>query len=348
MHNDLPIGYSPYSSSFNHPGDRRRFCAFANYKNLIFSRYDGNFRYKCVVLSERSDFYYWAYKSETPFILDLIDSYFLESIFSFKSLLRSPAKYLTGAYSGFSFSFPRVLTDICIKASYVICSTPEQSEHILTLNNNVQPILDCYQVDNLSLKTSYSASDPFRIVWEGQPNSLTHLELIMPVLLELRNKYNIVLDIITDTHGFRVLGSYSKYSVCDYLESTGLPYVFHEWSTKNLSHYASNADLAILPVYAKDEVTYNKPENRLLIFWSMGVPTLTSSTPAYKRTMQSAGLFEYCTDLSDWYAKLESFILSKSKREQSGKSGLKYYLSHHTDSHRFAQWDKVFSALGVF
>ena len=144
MQNDLPIGYVPYSLQYDHPGDRRRFCAYAKSKNLSFSSFNPNIDYKLVVLSERSDFYYWAYKSDTPFVLDLIDSYFLESKFSFKSLLRSPAKYLAGTYSGFSLSFPRLLSDICRKASYVICSTPEQSQYIYTLNQKVQPILDCY------------------------------------------------------------------------------------------------------------------------------------------------------------------------------------------------------------
>lgn len=348
MHNDFSIGYSPYSSLFDHPGDRRRFCAFANFKNLHFSRFDHNTNFKLVVISERSDFYYWAYRSETPFILDLIDSYFLENRFSLKSLFRSPAKYFTGTYSGFSFSYPRLLSDVCQKASYVICSTPEQSKHILTLNQNVQPILDCYQVDNFSLKTNYSSSDPFRIVWEGQPNNLKHLKLVLPVLLELRKKYNIVLDIVTKSHGFSVLGSYFKYSVLDYLKSFPLPYIFHDWTTMNLSNCSTRADLAILPIPSHDKFVYNKPENRLLCFWSMGIPTLTSSTPAYKRTMDSAGLYDYCSDLKEWYDKLELFILSKSNRERSGKLGLNYYLSYHTDLHRFGLWNKVFTELGIY
>ena len=54
------IGYVPYSASLTHPGDLRRFVAYARARNLPFevARPDG--RYDVVVLSELSDISVWS------------------------------------------------------------------------------------------------------------------------------------------------------------------------------------------------------------------------------------------------------------------------------------------------
>ena len=62
------------------------------------------------------------------------------------------------------------------------------------------------------------------------------------------------------------------------------------------------ADLAIVPVELHDPYTVGKPENRLRIFWRLGLPVLASDTPSHRRAMNVACLSDQvlCCTADDW------------------------------------------------
>ena len=66
----------------------------------------------------------------------------------------------------------------------------------------------------------------------------------------------------------------------------------HLWDESTCSDIIRNCDLAVIPIDLSDPFAFGKPENKLLLFWGMGMPVVTSAIPAYVRAMQAVGFRE--------------------------------------------------------
>ena len=64
-----------------------------------------------------------------------------------------------------------------------------------------------------------------------------------------------------------------------------------------------------------------KPENKLGLLWRMGMPVVTSATPAYTRAMNEAGQSLTCKDDAEWMSKLENLILDEQAAMQVRAEG---------------------------
>ena len=71
---NLPrIGYVPYNPTLKAPGDRRRFVAYAQARNLPFELARFDERYDIVILSEVADLSIWPNYRQGKVVYDLID-----------------------------------------------------------------------------------------------------------------------------------------------------------------------------------------------------------------------------------------------------------------------------------
>ena len=57
---DLRIGYVPMKNSFDHPGDHRRFCYYADKRNIKFEIADPSEIYDLVFLTQSADLSTWS------------------------------------------------------------------------------------------------------------------------------------------------------------------------------------------------------------------------------------------------------------------------------------------------
>ena len=89
----MKIGYVPYSSSLDMPGDRRRFVFYAETKGLTFEIADPSKKYDVVVLSERADLSVWSRYRHAKIVFDLIDSYLAIPQSDVRGLLRGVSKF---------------------------------------------------------------------------------------------------------------------------------------------------------------------------------------------------------------------------------------------------------------
>ncbi len=71
------IGYAPFSSSLTHPGDRRRFPAYAKARGIPFELARPDENYDLVVLTELADISVWPNYRGGKIIYDCIDLYLL-------------------------------------------------------------------------------------------------------------------------------------------------------------------------------------------------------------------------------------------------------------------------------
>jgi glycosyltransferase involved in cell wall biosynthesis len=343
------VGYVPISNTLNGPGDKRRFVYYANKRNLNFEIADPSKKYDVVVITQNADLSIWSQfdRGGAKIVYDLIDSYLAIPRNDIKGRLRGLAKYLSGQSRHLKLDHWKAIGEMCSRADAVVCSTQEQRADILKFCPNVHIILDDHTGVTRIIKTDFSGSRPFRLVWEGLAQNLGSLKLLGPVLDRLRVQYPIEVHIVTDPSYNRFLGKYGKTNTVHSARQV-LPNVrFHEWKEAECANIICSCDLAVIPLDLEDPFAAGKPENKLLLLWRMAMPVVTSASPAYVRAMHAAGMNYTARDAADWLAMLANLIGDEGAREQAGLMGKAYIDSEFSEANLLAQWDTVFESLGL-
>jgi hypothetical protein len=350
--NKLKVGYSPLSSNLKSAGDRRRvvFWAQARGHEIIT---DLSQKVDVVIASEKSDFNSLAFsKPKVPVIFDLVDAY-LAPLNPIDDLARGVAKRLSGEISGEVRPFSHHIKNFCLRADAVICSSIEQENEIRKYNSNTHVILDSHdEIPFIDAKFSELKSEnKIRVLWEGQPATIRGVRNISSSLKQLTQNNSLHFNFVTDENYFQFLGKYVKRSTFSLLEKD-LFEIFSKvsitpWTLNNLLYSAKLSSMAIIPIDLSVPMQRLKPENRLLIMWRLGLPCLTSSSPAYLRVMSKAGTTGTCFVDEDWKTNFEKLLNDRNFAYDEVKRGQIYLRENHTRSILLNKWDEaIASALG--
>lgn len=342
---DLRFGYVPYSATFDRPGDRRRFVHYAQKRSLQFELADPSKAYDVVVLSERADVSVWQKYRQGKVVYDLIDSYLAIPTFDWKGLLRGTAKFLSRQSRYPQLNYWEALRAMCRRADAVVCTTLEQQNQIREFCPNTHIVLDFHTMVMQTTKSNYAAAKPFRIVWEGLPQTLGSLAAIREPLKELQLRTPIELRVITDPEYFRFLGGFGRTRTQATLDRILPGAILHPWQETTLAQQICDCDLAIIPIDLNDPFVAGKPENKLLLFWRLGMPTLASASPAYTRAMTAANQDLTCRTQAEWVEKLEQLIGDESARRHAGESAYVFAQTKYSEADSLQHWDTVFHSL---
>lgn len=342
---DLRIGYVPYSPTLEKPGDRRRFVHYARRRNIAFELADQAERYDVVVLSECADISVWSRYTKGSLVYDLIDSYLAIPRKDMKGRLRGLAKFVSGQSKYLQLNHWKAIEEMCYRADAVICTTEEQRRDILPFCDNVHIILDAHSMVTRSSKKEYVAGSPFRIVWEGVPQTLESLKILGPVLERLNQKYPLELHLVTDLNYFRHLGRYGSKETIKVARDVFSNVILHPWDERYCADAICSCDLGVIPLMLDDPFIAGKPENKLLLMWRLGMPTVVSASPAYARAMDAAGLEMACTSLAEWQNTLEHYIVNEEARRYAGEAARRYVEENLSDERLLAAWDSVMESL---
>ena len=342
------IGYVPISQNFEQPGDRRRFAFYAKERAISFELADPAKNYDVVVLTQAADLSVWSkyHFGGAKIVYDFIDSYLAIPKTDIRGWIRGSAKYLSGQSRYFYVDHWKAIAAMCNRADAVVCSTQEQQADIYKFCSNVHIILDSQAEEVYKVKNNYICRNPFRLVWEGLPQNLESLKPIAEMLAVSSLQDRIELHIITDPFYKRYLGKYWSVNSRYIMSKLKLNCVFHEWNLDTLSSIACDCDLAIIPINLKDPFARGKPENKLLLFWRMGLPAVVSATPSYVRAMRAAGLDDAIVDDQEWLEKLSSYMQDEILRERAASLGKTHANSYYSSSDFLARWDQMFESLG--
>lgn len=343
---NLKVGYTSFSCDHHHPGDRRRFPHFMQLVGCQLTEATDHADFDLVVVTQAADITKWTNtpRGKTKIVYDLTDSYMHASAsYNSRQFLRGVGKFVTGQVSSLVLDFRDAMAAMCRRADVVICSTPEQQKVLLQYNRRVYPVLDFTSVAARDRKESYSASSPLRIVWEGQGGNAFTLSSIAAPLRALMEKYPIELHLVTDLEYPAMLRHYWRRSTVREVRRLlrGVPTLFHEWSEGMLGRIATACDLAVLPLPSGNPVYWNKPENRLLLLWRMGIPTITSATPAYSRTMLAASQPYDCLTEQDWVEALERLASSELLRRTAGEKGRRWVEGTWSEGQLALLWESA-------
>ena len=343
----LSIGYAPLSQNYKQPGDKRRFVHYARNRNLTFEIADPSNKYDLVVLSQGADLSVWCDYDlgGAKVVYDLIDSYLAIPTNEIKGRLRGLAKYITGKSKYLRLNQRIAIESMCLRSDAVICSTEEQAKDIKPFCNNVHQVLDVHSSVQKRTKNDYKSGKVFNIVWEGMADNVYQFNFLKSVFTELEKRHEVALHFVTDLSYQRYGGRYGKTYTSDIIKGLCKRVYLYEWNEFMCSEIICSSDLAIIPVDLTNPLVRGKPENKLLLFWRMGVPVITSTTPSYERTMKKADLDMTCLNKAEWLEMLDKYIMSEESRQIAGIAGRKIANEHYSEDKTLKQWDEVFQSI---
>ena len=333
----------PYSVQLNQPGDRRRFCYYAKKRGILFEIAKPSENYDIVIVTERADLSVWSRykKNKAKIVYDFIDSYLAVPRNDLKGMLRGLAKFISRETRYLKLNYWKAFEEMCQRSDAVICCTDEQRKDILKFCHNVHEILDFHTSVVRSVKEDYSCGDIFKLVWEGLPDNLGSLYEIKEVLEQLNSRHKIALHIVTDLEFYKYMGKFFKRRT-EILTKRLLDNIhLHRWEEESCSSIITGCDMALIPIPLNNPLAAGKPENKLLLFWRMGMPVVVSGTPAYSRAMERCGLPMACRTKSDWLETLEKYVNDENARRLAGERGRAFCENQHSEEKILAQWDEV-------
>lgn len=341
------VAYLPYSDDLTVPGDRRRFCWYARERDVGFAVGRPAHEPDLVYVTSLADIATWAdYRGPAKVVFELIDSYLAAPRWSPRSLLRGAARWATRGTSRLLLDYHKGIETMCRRADAVVCSTEEQRQQLVRLCSNVHVILDVHDELGGARKDDHAGTETLRLVWEGLPQNLVGFEEVADVLTDLTRERPVSLDLVTDERTARWMDRFGWRATSDLAQRIPVPTTIHPWSPANLAARAIAADLAIIPLRHEDPFAMGKPENKLLIFWRLGVPTLTSASPAYRRAMAAAGLDDMaCADATEWAQALRRYGADADLRRDASAKGVAYVEAEHGHDHLLARWDELFASV---
>lgn len=346
--NNLRVAYAPYHKDLVVPGDRRRFVFYANERGIKFELADPSKLYDIVYLTYGCNVSDWIqYKKNNPntkLVFELIDSYLLEN-YNKLTFFRGLARYFLGKESKIWLNYNLALRRIIYIADAVVCSTKAQMMNMLYLNSNIHISLDYFSNDIFSRKNSLQSSDKLKLVWEGQAHTVGNLLLLNDVFEKLADEFELY--IITDPvieYSYKIFNKKTSKK----LSKLKCKYHIIDWNKKSFSEIIANSDLAIIPINFNNPMMWNKPENKLLLLWEIGIPTLTSATPAYKQVMNLAELNLYCSSADDWIQKIKDYKSSSIDSRKATVEKANFYLQKfHNKKNILKNWDGIFNSLQI-
>ncbi len=341
----LKVGYSPYSKNFKMVSDRRRFSYYAKKRGIDFEIARPSQTYDLLVLTEKSDLPYWSRlaKGKTKIVFQLITSQLARKIDIYVAL-SGVIRYLRGITSSPVLNYRNVVKDMCRRADAVVCTTLEQKKDISDYCDNIHVILDIHNPILSAVKTDYSAAEEFNLVWEGLPKNICSMSTIKNAINTLQSKHKIALHVITDA-SYTKYYKLVKYRTADVIKKFFDNVYFYEWNETMLAKIITTCDLAFIPLKLDDPFDAGRPENKLFLFWRMGVPAVVSATPAYMRAMKGAGLNMACRDEKEWIEVLEKYILDEDARAEAGKLGRSFVETNYNEEKILSHWDSVFKSI---
>jgi hypothetical protein len=345
----LKIGYIPNSRDLGHPADRRRIVYWAKNRGheIILNL---NQPHDVLVLSGRADFTHWSEKSNRPpLILDLVDGY-LGKEHLWRDWIRGTGKVLAGHNSGAPRPYRKIVSEACQLAQAVVCETVEQRETILPFCTNTHTILDFHEefpmlTFNREVQTEHFPA----LMWEGLPFTAKGLLQLETSFLEITKAHPIGLEMVTDLEYPLFLGKYfyqnTEKILNDIPEVLGKRFRLTEWNLPAVIDAAKRSHMAVLPLDPYGTLNPLKAENRLLMMWRIGLPTLASPSLAYTRVMRDTQIDGICHDANEWQMKVTELMNSVELRKESVEKGQQYIRETHSEKMVLEAWDKLFESV---
>lgn len=341
------IWYAAQSTDLTHPIDRRRFPWWASVRGVGFQTNGFQRDVKLAVLTPMADLPFWlTLRSRNPglrLMFDMVDNYLTDGRGNLRDRLRSLERILSRRFSFTSRSYEYWLHRTLHEADAVVVGSAEQAARMHLIRPGALPVADWHgEYPDLPL-TQPADGSALTLLWEGQGVTLKHLLWLSPTLKQLakqvgRVQLEVLSSMTTPRFGDRYFLQATE-AILQTIRSERVAVRLVPWSPSAVADASRRAHLAIIPIDPTDQFARLKPENKLLIYWRLGLPTLVSPTPSYTRVMNTAEVPGLCGERQEWIARASDLTSSPSKRQLHVERGKNYLNHYHQDKQLLSIWD---------
>lgn len=342
----------PFSRGMERPGDRRRFPGYARLRNVELVVVDGPDDLSAldlVVLSSNADMTLWGRRRfGVPYVVDVPDAVMVEAA-GVRPALRGVAKWLVGASRRPVLDHRRALVGVLEGAEAVVCSTPEQRSLLEAHCGKVHAVLDLHGEVGSHPPVEDADPEVFDVVWEGMVATLPALRQLLPGLRAMAADREVRVHVVTDRRHPRYMERFAAGDTSRLMADWDVPVALYQWDNRTMPVIARTCDVAVVPVDLSDPQARAKPENRMRIFWRLGLPVLASDTPSHRRAIEAAGIPPdvLCRDEDDWARALRGYADDPVARGRVARLGNEASRTTYGDEAIVAGWDAVMADVGV-
>jgi hypothetical protein len=345
----MRLAYAPYDASLDAPGDRRRFVAWATDRGVDFEVADRpRAGIDVAVVCTAADLARWrAAPHGMKVIYDITDDYLGLPDTGLKNRARGMAKFVSGELSRPTLHYRDLMVDMCRRADVVVVTSEDQRAHVEQLadHHDVRIILDCYDADTVDRKRDYALSGSPCVAWEGLPFNVHTLALLHDPLAAMPGELRPAVHVVTQPTFrpyARRFGRRSSRAIAE-RALPGIAVVSHQWERSTMADAVAACDMAVIPLPLDDGFAHSKSAQKLISLWAMGMPVVTSATPAYAEAMRGAGLNLACRTADDWTRALTTLLSDEDARRAAAQAGRAYVEEHASREIMLARWDALLS-----
>jgi hypothetical protein len=198
---------------------------------------------------------------------------------------------------------------------------------------------------------NFNKNHGFNIFWEGLGFTIFHFEEVAKDLGKFLLETNSTLNLVTNETFSKYAGKFGKIESKILIQKIFGPAAknvhIHPWSQEKVREIARKCDFGVIPILENDDFARLKPENKLLIYWRLGLQTLFSDTPSYVRLADEVGVPEYSVNSGKWAEKLEEISKAPSCLNPNMLNVHEYLLRFHSEEVILGQWKKALNSLKV-
>lgn len=350
------IGVLPNSLNFDHPQDRRRYMPYlkSSFKDYeIASFYH---KYDVLYLSLVCDLNLWAsYKIKFPdskMIFDLSDNYLTSGLV--ESVFRSLGHFISGRTKTLKFDYRSSIIEVLKIADVVTVGSEEQLNFVRPYTDaKITIIRDDFREFGCPTRIkfgNFEGRKELNLMWEGMPHNiqatLKFLRLIVMGILS-RTKVKINLYVVTDPMTCKYFGRYLCKNTQQLVENSfrdipGVVAYFTPWSIKNLLYISKRCDFALIPIN-DNPLAYSKPENKLLLFWYLGVRTFFTPIPSYLRIAKKFNVTQYACSSPDQWVNAIVNVLTRNTSDEDANRNIYDFLCEELGATKLQDtWENIF------
>ena len=342
--------YDSYSVDLSQIADRRRIGLWIDSKDFEVFDSNGNPINIQIIQPFTDPFLIKKLDSETRIILDMVDGYLVDKppvLIDFARYFFRSSKIPAIIHP---MRFSKSLRRICTLAHMVVVASDEQAELVKPFNQNVRVIRDSHDELGVPLPIKEISKDSnLDIFWEGLGFTLIHFEDMASDLGEFLISTNSTLHLVTNEIYPRFGGKFGHVRAVEVITQifgeAASRIVIHPWSEKKVKEVAQMCDFGVIPINHHNRFAQLKPENKLLIYWRLGLQTLFSNTPSYVRLANAVGVPEYSVKPGEWGQKLSQIAFAPGSLGKNMPYAQEYLLRFHSQGLILNQWKDALNSL---
>ncbi len=212
------------------------------------------------------------------------------------------------------------------RAHHVITCTPFLDQYVRHYNQNTTDISSTINTDVYLPENTYEQKTTLTLGWSGSHSTSKYLNLLKPILIELKKTHHFKLLVIGDAN----------------FEMDGVNLESRAWKEVEEVEQLQRIDIGLYPLPLDDEWVMGKSGLKALQYMSLGIPTIATAVGANFRVIEDNKDGLLVTTNEQWLEKLKLLIDNAALRKEIGQNARIKVVDHYSvKANQNKYWDII-------